>query len=70
MRINILKKGDSVLCVNKDFIAVRRANGEVDLIPLMEDDMGLRVNTSKIVTIGYGDNTVSAEVDGVTITNY
>lgn len=70
MRINILKKGDSVLSVNKDFIAVRRANGEVDLIPLMEDDMGLRINTSKIVTIGYGNNTVSSEVDGVTITNY
>ncbi len=70
MRINILKKGDSVLSVNKDFIAVRRANGEVDLIPLMEDEMGLRVNTSKIVTIGYGSNTISAELDGLTITNY
>lgn len=61
MRIDILKKGDEVLSVDKDFIAVKRVNGEVDLIPLIEDEKtGLRVNVSKIVTIGYGDNTVSA----------
>ena len=70
MRINILRENDKVLSVNKDFIAVCRANGEVDLIPLTEDDMGLRVDTEHIVTIGYGNNTVSAEIDGVTITNY
>lgn len=71
MRIDVLKKGDSVLSVNRDFIAVRRKNGEVDLIPFMEDEMGLRVNTEQIVTIGYGNNTVSAELDdGITITNY
>lgn len=70
MRINILKKGDDVLSVNKEFIAVKRVNGEVDLIPLYEDEMGLRINTDKIVTIGYGDNTVSSKIGGVTITNY
>ena len=70
MRIDILKKGDTVLSVNKEFIAVQRANGEVELVPFEEDEMGLRVNTSKIVTIGYGNNTVSAKTNGVTITNY
>lgn len=70
MRIDILKKGDTVLSVNREFIAVQRTNGEVDLIPFEEDEMGLRVNTSKIVTIGYGNNTVSSKINGVTITNY
>jgi hypothetical protein len=70
MRIDVLKKGDSVLDVNKDFISVRRANGEVDLIPLVEDETGLRVNVSKIVTIGYGDNIISAKVGDVTVINY
>lgn len=71
MRIDILKKGDEVLSVDKDFIAVKRVNGEVDLIPLIDDEeTGLRVNVSKIVTIGYGDNTVSAELGDVTVINY
>lgn len=71
MRIDILKKGDEVLSVDKDFIAVKRVNGEVDLIPLINDEKtGLRVNVSKIVTIGYGDNTVSAELGDVTVINY
>lgn len=70
MKINILKKGDSVLNVDKNFIAVRRKNGEVDIVPLIEDETGLRVNVSKIVTIGYGDNIVTANVDDVTVINY
>lgn len=70
MKINILKKGDSVLNVDKNFIAVRRKNGEVDIVPLIEDETGLRVNVSKIVTIGYGDNIVTANVNDVTVINY
>ena len=70
MKINILKKGDSVLNVDKNFIAVRRKNGEVDIVPLIEDETGLRVNVSKIVTLGYGDNIVTANVGDVTVINY
>ena len=70
MKINILKKGDSVLNVDKNFIAVRRKNGEVDIVPLIEDETGLRVNVSKIVTIGYGDNIVTANGGDVTVINY
>ena len=71
MRIDILKKGDEVLCVDKSFIAVKRTNGEVDLIPLIDDEeTGLRVNVSKIVTIGYGENIVSADLGDATVINY
>lgn len=62
MRIGVLKDGDEVLSVTSEFIAVKRKNSEVDLIPLVNDPkFGLRVDKHKIVTIGFGDNEVSAE---------
>lgn len=41
MTISILKKGDSVLNVAPEFIAVQRKNGEVDIVPLLKDATGL-----------------------------
>ena len=41
MTIGILKKGDSVLNVTPEFIAVQRKNGEVDIVPLLKDETGL-----------------------------
>lgn len=72
MRIDILREGDEVLSVNQSYIAVKRANGEVDLVPLINDDsFGLRVDVKKIITIGYGDNEVSVDFpDGGSITNF
>ena len=65
MKIGILKKGDSVLFVNEQFIAIQRKNGEVDLIPLSLNDTGLPILvTENIVTITYGDNTVEVTIDG------
>lgn len=58
MKIKILKKGDKVLNVTNEFVAVQRADGEVDVIPIVKDEMGLRVDIEGIVTIGYGDNIV------------
>lgn len=72
MHIGILKDGDEVLSVTKEFIAVKRKNHEVDLIPLIEDPrFGLRVDTAKIVTIGFGKNEISVETeDGDLITTF
>ena len=71
MRIRILHKGDSVLNVTKDFIAVRRRNGEVDLIGFLNEEGGVRVDIGNIVTIGFGDNIVETENEnGVTISNF
>lgn len=72
MHIGILKKGDEILSITKEFIAVRRKNHEVDLIPLIDDPkFGLRVDTTKIVTIGFGENEISVETeDGDIITNF
>ena len=70
MKIGVLKKGDQVLNVTPEFIAFQRKNGEVDIIPLVKDEMGLRVDIEKIVTIGYGNNTVQASTDEIMVTTF
>lgn len=70
MKIGILKKGDHVLSVTSEFIAVHRKNGEVDIIPMLMDEMGLRVDIEHIVTIGYGNNTVQATTDELVVTTF
>ena len=71
MKINVMSKGDKVLNVTSELVAIQRKNGEVDIIPLISDDSGVRIDTKNIVTIGYGNNSVETEViDGVVITNF
>lgn len=71
MNIRILQKGDTVLNVTKEFIAVRRKNGEVDLIRLLNEEGGVRVDIENIVTIGFGDNVVETKNEnGVIISNF
>lgn len=70
MKIGVLKKGDQVINVTSEFIAVQRKNGEVDIIPLVKDEMGLRVDIERIVTIGYGNNIVQASSDELVVTTF
>ena len=70
MLIGIMKKGDRVLSVTTEFIAVERKNKEVDIIPLSKEDGVLRVDTENIVTIGYGDNIVQATGGDITVTTF
>lgn len=70
MKINVLKKGDRVISVTSEFVAVQRKNGEVDIVPLIRDETGLRVAIENIVTIGYGNNTVEAATDDVVVTTF
>lgn len=70
MLIGILKKGDRVISVTTDFIAVERKNKEVDIVPLSKDDGALRVDIENIATIGYGDNIVQATDGDVTVTTF
>ena len=70
MKIGILKKGDSVLSVTLEFIAVQRKSGEVDIVPLKKDESGIRVDIENIVTIGYGNNIVQVENDDVVVTTF
>ena len=71
MKINVMSKGDKVLNVTSELVAIQRKKGEVDIIPLISDETGVRIDTENIVTIGYGNNSVETEViDGVVITNF
>ena len=71
MKKNVMSKGDKVLNVKSELIAIQRKNGEVDIVPLISDESGIRIDTENIVTIGYGNNSVETEViDGVVITNF
>lgn len=70
MTIGILKKGDHVINVASEFIAVERKNGEVDIIPFIRDGEAFRVDPENIVTIGYGDNIVQTKAGDVTITTF
>lgn len=71
MKIDVMSNGDKVLNVTSEFVAIQRKNGEVDIIPIISDDTGLRIDVEHIVTIGYGNNTIETEViDGVVITNF
>lgn len=70
MKIGVLKKGDQVLSVTTEFISIQRKNGEVDILPMLKDEMGLRVDIENIITIGYGNNTVQASNDEVVVTTF
>ena len=70
MKINVLKKGDRVISVTSEFVAVQRKNREVDIVPLIRDETGLRVAIENIVTIGYGNNMVEAATDDVVVTTF
>ena len=71
MVLGLLKKGDEVLNVTNDFVAIKRKKGDVDIIPIIKEGDSWRVDFENIVTIGYGDNTVTYENEnGVQITNF
>lgn len=71
MVLGLLKKGDEVLSVTNEFVAIKRKKGEVDIIPIVKDGGSWRVDYENIVTIGYGDNTVTYEGEnGVKIMNF
>ena len=64
IKIKVLRKGDSVVSATDKAIAVRRKNGEVDLIPIIPDGGFLRVDLDNIVTVSYGSNSIETTVEG------
>jgi len=61
-KINILKKGDTVISATESTIAIQRKNGEVDVIPIIIKNGTRRVDVENIITISYGNNTVETSV--------
>jgi len=61
-KINILKKGDSVISATENTIAIQRKNGEVDIVSIIIENGTRRVDVEDIITISYGNNTVETTV--------
>ena len=71
ININILKKGDEVLSINERFLAVRRKNGTVDIFNVMFSEQNeIFVDPVKIAVLGYGEGTVSKELEDGETTVY
>lgn len=71
MKINVLRNNDRVINVTANFVAIERANGEVDILHFVKENGNMWINTDDILTIGFGDNSIEVETDnGVTITNF
>lgn len=71
MVLGLLQKGDEVLNVTNEFVAIRREGGEVDIIPVVKEDASWWVDCENIVTIGYGENTITYEMDnGLRVINF
>jgi hypothetical protein len=70
MTIRVMRKGDHVINVTSEFVAIERKNGEVDIIPLHKDGETFRLDAENVVTIGFGDNVVQTQAGDVTITTF
>ena len=69
--INILHKGDAVICINDRFLAIRRKNGEVDIFKvLFNDDGEFLIDPVKTATLGFGEGTISTEMEDGETTVY
>ena len=69
MKVNVLREGDRVLNVTSEFVAVERVSGEVDILPLINEDGGMWIDTQHILTVGYGTNTIQVKTENcLTIT--
>ena len=67
LKINILKKGDSVIFMNERVLAVKRKNGTVDLFRIAFTQDDLYVDPVRMAVIGYGEGLIEREQeDGVT----
>lgn len=72
IKFEILKKGDTVLNVWENHIAVKKKSGEVEIFQFYIDEEGLPRLSENTVLITQGNGSVSAETTGgdVTITTF
>ncbi len=69
--ISILRKGDTVICVNDRFLAIKRKHGEVDIYKVLFDEKNeFLIDPLKTATIGFGEGTVSIDMEDGETTVY
>ena len=72
IKFEILKKGDTVLNVWKDHIAVKKKSGEVEIFQFYVDEEGLPRLSENTILVTQGNGSISAETtdSDVTITTF
>ena len=67
IKFEILKKGDTVLNVWENHIAVKKKSGEVEIFQFFLDEEGLPRLSDNTILVTKGNGSVSAKADGSTI---
>ena len=67
IKFEILKKGDTVLNVWENHIAVKKKSGEVEIFQFFLDEEGLPRRSDNTILVTKGNGSVSAKADGSTI---
>lgn len=72
IKFEILKKGDTVLNVWKDHIAVKKKSGEVEIFQFYFDEKGLPRLSENTILVTQGNGSISAGTtdSDVTITTF
>lgn len=72
IKIGILKKGDTVLNVWENHVAVQKKSGEVEVFVIEFDENGLPRVAPKTFLITYGKGSISTKIEGtdIEITTY
>ena len=67
IKLEILKRGDTVLNVLENHIAVKKKSGEVEIFQFFRDEDGLPRLSDDIIFVTQGNGSVSAKADGSTV---
>ena len=67
IKFEILKKGETVLNVWENHIAVKKKSGEVEIFQFFLDEEGLPRLSDNTILVTKGNGSVSAKADGSTI---
>lgn len=67
IKFEILKKGDTVLNVWENHIAVKKKSGEVEIFQFFLDDEGLPRLSDNTILVTQGNGSVSTKANGSTI---
>lgn len=67
IKFEILKKGDTVLNVWENHIAIKKKSGEVEIFQFFVDESGLPRLSENTILVTQGNGSISAKADGSTI---
>lgn len=61
MNIEILNYGDEVSFFSSDYIAITRANGEYEIIPIVKKNESIILDIENAIKLGYKDTGICVE---------